>query len=152
MALTFDIAESYVRPTAVLRRRLAGSGEDRAIITAMLACSLVFITGQDVQSLIGGALMGWLFIAPLALYGLAALAHLMARLMGGRGTWFGSRMALFWALLAAAPLWLFWGLVAGFVGPGAALNVVGVVALGAFLAIWIAGLWEVERPRPAVTS
>ncbi len=164
MALTGDIVSSYVRPAQVLRRRRAGSGEDRALITVMLACGLIFvaqwprlsreayISGQDVQSLIGGALMGWLFVAPLALYALAGIAHLVARIMGGQGTYLGSRFALFWALLAASPLWLLWGLTAGFVGPGPALNVVGLLAIGAFLGIWSVGLWDVERPSPAMTS
>jgi hypothetical protein len=86
-----------------------------------------------------------LFVAPLGLYAIAAFSHLVARLLGGQGTWYGARMALFWALLAAAPLWLLWGLVAGLIGPGPALSATGVVALGAFLAIWIAGLFAVER-------
>src|SRR5690606_38235617 len=104
-----------------------------------------FLTGQDFDTMLGGALMGWLFIMPLALYGLAALSHMVAMLMGGRATWWEARMALFWALLAASPLWLLWGLVAGFIGPGAGLDIVGLIALGAFLAIWILGLWAVER-------
>ncbi len=164
MALTGDILASYRQPAEVLRRRMAGSGEDRALITVMLACGLIFVaqwprlsreaflTGQDVQSLIGGALMGWLFVAPLMLYGIAGLSRLMARIMGGRGSYLGARFALFWALLATAPLWLLWGLTAGFVGPGVALNLVGIVALAVFFAIWLIGLWEVERPDPAVTS
>lgn len=158
MALTTDILASYRRPGEVVRRRAAGPvREDRALITVMVACGLIFVaqwprlsreaflTGEDFDVLLGGALLGWLFLMPLILYGLAALSHLVARLLGGRGTWFGARMALFWALLAASPLWLLWGLVAGFVGPGPALNVVGLVALGAFLVIWIAGLSAVER-------
>ncbi|WP_102107160.1 YIP1 family protein [Oceaniglobus roseus] len=162
MALTRDIAASYVRPGAVLRRRTSGPArEDRALVTVMLACGLIFVaqwprlsreaflTGQELNGLMAGALLGWLIIAPLFLYALAALSHLVARLMGGRGSWFGARMALFWALLAASPLWLLWGLVAGFLGAGAALNATGLVALGAFLAIWIAGLTTLERGETA---
>lgn len=161
MALTTDILRSYRSPGRVLRRRMAGSGEDRALITVMLACALIFVaqwprlsreaflSGQEAEMLIGGAMLGWLFLAPLVLYALAAASHLVARLMGGRGSFFGARMALFWALLAAAPLWLLWGLVAGLVGPGAGLDAVGIVALLAFLWIWIAGLWSVEMPKTA---
>lgn len=158
MALTTDILASYRRPGAVLRRRAGGVvREDRALITLMLACALIFVaqwprlsreafvTEQELNMLLGGALLGWLFVAPLGLYAIAAFSHLVARLLGGQGTWYGARMALFWALLAAAPLWLLWGLVAGLIGPGPALSATGVVALGAFLAIWIAGLFAVER-------
>ncbi|KKM72474.1 hypothetical protein LCGC14_1420180 [marine sediment metagenome] len=161
MALTTDILASYRAPGRVLRRRLAGSGEDRALITVMLACALIFVaqwprlsreafvTGQEFEMLAGGAMLGWLFLAPLVLYALAALSHLAARLMGGQGSFLEARMALFWALLAAAPLWLLWGLVGGLIGPGAALNLVGIVALGAFLAIWIGGLYSVETGTEA---
>ena len=159
MALTGDIVASYRSPGRVVARRLSapeGRGEARALITVMLACFVIFIaqwprlsreahlTGRELNMLIGAALLGWMFIAPLVLYGLAALSHLVARAFGGRATWLEARMALFWALLAASPLWLLWGLVAGFVGPGPALNVTGLVALGAFLAIWIGGLRSVE--------
>ncbi|KAF0675039.1 YIP1 family protein [Profundibacterium mesophilum] len=159
MALTTDILRSYVRPAEVLRRRMAGSGEDRALVTVMLACGLIFVaqwprlsreaflSGQEMEMLVGGALLGWLFLAPLALYAIAAISHLAARLMGGAGSFFEARMALFWALLAAAPLWLLWGLVAGLVGPGPGLDMLGIVALLAFLWIWLAGLWSVETSR-----
>jgi hypothetical protein len=88
----------------------------------------------------------------VAAYVIAAASRLLARLLGGRGTWFGARLALFWALLAASPLWLLNGLVAGFIGPGIALNLVGLMAVGAFLLFWGAGLWEAERGEGARTA
>ncbi len=159
MALTNDIVSSYRRPGQILRRRLGSPqrAEGRALATCMLACALIFVaqwprlsresylTGQDLDMLLGGALLGWLFIAPLILYAAAGLSHLIAKALGGDATYTEARMALFWALLSAAPLWLLWGLVAGFVGPGPALDAVGVVALMAFLGIWAAGLYSVER-------
>lgn len=160
MALTGDILESYRAPGRVLARRMRapeGRGEARALITLMLACFLIFVaqwprlsreaylTGGDLDMMLGGALLGWLFIAPLLLYGLAGISHAIARRLGGQGTYLGARMALFWALLAAAPLWLLWGLLAGMVGPGIGLDVVGVAALVAFVAIWAVGLTHVER-------
>ncbi|PZX18468.1 Yip1-like protein [Palleronia aestuarii] len=162
MALTADIAASYRRPGQVLRRRLDtsdGRGEGRALITLMLACALIFVaqwprlsresylTGRELDMLIGAALLGWLFIAPLVLYGVAGLSHLVARLFGGRANFLQARMALFWGLLAASPLWLLWGLVAGFVGPGPAQDLTGLVALLAFFGLWLAGLWSVETTR-----
>ncbi|SEM84043.1 Yip1 domain-containing protein [Palleronia salina] len=165
MALTGDILASYRGPGPVLRRRLHGSGdgrgEARALVTLMLACALIFVaqwprlsreahlSGQELNMLLGGALLGWLFIAPLAMYGLAAISHLVARVFGGRASWLESRMALFWGLLAAAPLWLLWGLVAGFIGPGPALDLTGIVALVAFLVLWLAGLYTFEFGRTA---
>ncbi|WP_226782328.1 YIP1 family protein [Oceaniglobus trochenteri] len=162
MALTTDILGSYRNPGAVLLRHIGGGvREDRALVTVMVACALIFvaqwprlsreafITGQEFDVLFGGALLGWVFIMPLALYAIAALSHIVARMLGGQGSWFGARMALFWALLAASPLWLLWGLVAGFIGEGAALDLTGLVALLAFLGIWGVGFWTIEwRTEP----
>jgi len=163
VSISTDIARTYVRPREVIRSRLAaGQREDRALAVLMGACVLIFVAqwprlarqahfddAISLQALMAGALMGWLFIAPLLLYTLAALTHLVARLFGGQGTWFRARMALFWALLAASPLWLFHGLVAGLVGPGVALTGVGVLALGAFVVFWGVGLIEAEGRKAA---
>ena len=159
MALASDIAASYRRPGPVVRRRLGDPdrAEGRALVTCMLACFLIFVAqwprlsreaylaDRDVQPMIGGALMGWIFIMPLVLYALAGISHFVAGRLGGQGSYVEARMALFWALLAAAPLWLLWGLVAGFVGPGPGLDVIGILALLAFVLIWAAGLYAVER-------
>ena len=90
-----------------------------------------------------------LMIWPLMAYGLAGLTHLVARLLGGRGSWYSARLALFWALLASSPAWLLHGLVAGFIGPGPALSVVGGILLLAFLTIWALCLAEAERAAEA---
>ncbi|MDJ1008702.1 MAG: YIP1 family protein [Paracoccaceae bacterium] len=161
MSISNDIARMYLRPRQVVRARLAqGQREDRALAVLMGACGLIFVAQWPrlareahlddtigLQALMAGALMGWVFIMPLALYGLAALSHLVATAVGGQGTWFRARLALFWALLAASPLWLFHGLVAGFIGPGPALTFVGLLALGAFVVFWGIGLAEAEGQR-----
>jgi hypothetical protein len=158
VAVTTDILSSYRQPRTVLRRQLQGGvREDRALIYLMLACGLIFV-GQwpalqraaladpstPLDARIGGALMAWLFVAPLAMYAVAGLSHLLARLLGGRGTGFGARLALFWSLLAAAPLWLIYGMVAGLIGPGPAMTATGAVAFAAFLVLWLSALIEAE--------
>ena len=91
-----------------------------------------------------GALFAWLFVAPIFLYGVAALSHMIARLFGGQGSFYLARVALFWALLAATPCFLLSGLVTGFAaGVGAQIGV-GVVTAGVFLGFWLSGLWAVE--------
>ncbi|MDF0599453.1 YIP1 family protein [Psychromarinibacter sp. C21-152] len=159
MAVTTDIAGMYVRPRAVVRRLLSmGQREDRALLYLMLSCGLIFVAQWPrlsreayldpevpLQALIGGALLAWLFLAPLILYALAALTRIVARVLGGQGTWFTARLALFWSLLAAVPAWLLTGLVAGFVGPGPALSLTGALAFGVFLLFWGLSLWETER-------
>lgn len=159
MPVTQDIVATYKGPRRVFRQMLAmGQREDRALIIVMSACAVVFIsqwpvlarkshlTGEDLQPLLGGALMAWMFIAPLALYGLAALSHIAAKALRGQGDWFGARLALFWALLASSPLILLNGLVSGFIGAGAALTLVGAVWFVIFMWFWLSCLIEAERP------
>ena len=111
MAITQDIVATYRGPGAVMRRLLArGQREDRALAILMAGCLLVFVSqwpplarqahfdGQELNPLLGGALLAWVMIAPLIFYGLAALSHLLARALGGQGSFFGARLALFWAL------------------------------------------------------
>ena len=90
-------------------------------------------------------LMGAVFLLPLILYAFAAASHVVARLAGGKGSWFNARMALFWALLAVSPLMLLNGLVAGFMGQGPALTVTGLVVAAGFLYLWINMLIEAEE-------
>lgn len=159
MSVALDIARTYRAPRRVLRRRAAPPfSEPRALAVLMGACLIMFVAQWPVASRaawenpavpldarLGGALLGWLFIAPLAFYGIGALSHVVARLFRGRGSWYEARMALFWALLASSPLWLLNGLVLGFVGQGPAAAVTGSLAGLAFLGFWGAGLVEMEQ-------
>jgi hypothetical protein len=85
-----------------------------------------------------------LLIWPLLFYGIGSISHLIARAFKGRGTFYTARLALFWALLASTPAWLFHGLVAGFIGPGPGLQIAGVIVLGSFLTFWSICLREAE--------
>jgi len=157
MPVTRDIVATYRGPRRVVRRLLdMGEREDRALVMLVGACVVVFIaqwprlareahlTETELNPLLGGALLAWLFIAPLLLYAVALISHGIARLIGGRGTGYGARLALFWAFLAASPLILLHGLVAGFIGPGPGLQGVGLIWCGVFLWFWISGLREAE--------
>lgn len=159
MAITTDIVESYRRPRAVVRRRLDDvPNEGRALALLMGACLMIFISqwpglaraahldpSVPLDARMGGALMATLFLLPPIAYALAALSHLAARAMGGQGTGYGARIALFWSLLAVSPLMLLQGLVRGFIGPGPALGATGIVVGLVFLALWINALIEAER-------
>lgn len=160
MSVSRDIPRAWIKPRAVMRDLLArGKHEDMAFVFLMIGCFMVFVaqlprlsreafeTGQDFMVLMGGTLMAWVFIAPLLFYGIAALSHLVAKAVGGGGSWFGARLALFWSLLAISPGMLLHGLTAGFIGPGPALSLVGIVVLVAFCWIWIGSLSVVERPE-----
>jgi hypothetical protein len=89
-------------------------------------------------------ILPWLVIAPLVFYALALLAHSVSRLLGGQGTPFGARVALFWSWLAAAPLALLTGLMAALAGATAA-NVVGALWIAAFAAFWWLSQREAAR-------
>jgi hypothetical protein len=153
MTATRDIVVSYRNPVAVISRLLGqGTREDRNLIYLMVACLIffvaqtprlareAFIDGTELNMLLGAALMAWLFIAPLLLYGLAAVTYLVLKLLRGNPTGYSTRLALFWALLASSPLVLLHGLTAGFIGPGIELQIVGLFWLCVFLWFWISGL------------
>jgi hypothetical protein len=167
MAVTNDIARTYRRPRVVIRDLLdQGKREDRAIAYLIISCFLIFVAqwprlsrkaagfeipaGAEVPELdrlLAYEFMAWLMIWPLFLYIIAGLTHLVAKAIGGKGSGYGARLALFWAMLSTVPLLLLHGLMAGFTGPGAQTNFVGALWLIAFLWIWIQGLREAES-RP----
>lgn len=156
MPVTSDIAATWRGPRRVFRRLLGAAREDRALAVLMGGCLIVFVAqwprlareahleGTELNMKLGAALLAWLFIAPLIFYALALVSHALARLAGGRGTALGARLALFWAFLAASPLILLHGLVAGFIGPGPGLAAVGMLWCAVFAWFWIAGLIEAE--------
>lgn len=57
---------------------------------------------SDVFALRAAGNTASLFFGVLMLYGVAALAHAIARALGGTGSWRDSRAAMFWAALVAA--------------------------------------------------
>lgn len=164
MTVTTDILRTWRGPRQVMRDLLAmGQREDRAIAYLLVACLLIFVAqwprlarlsqgfdavpGQDIPALdrlIAYEFMSWLMVWPLIFYAVAGLSHFVARLLGGRGSWFGARLALFWSLLATAPVALLYGVFVGFYGASAVSNVVGAVWIAAFVAIWLLCLREAE--------
>ncbi|MEX0307629.1 MAG: YIP1 family protein [Ruegeria sp.] len=158
MPVTTDIVATYRGPGRVVRRLLdMGPREDRALAFVMAFCVVGFIAqlpslarrahleGLELNMLMGGALLGSVFILPMLFYGLAWVSHLIARIFGGKGTSYGARLALFWALLASAPLVLLNGLVAGFIGPGPAQSLIGLLWVAIFIWFWFSGLKQTQR-------
>ncbi|MEM7733788.1 MAG: YIP1 family protein [Pseudomonadota bacterium] len=92
------------------------------------------------EALMSGTLMGWIFVMPLILYALAGVSLLAVRLIRGRMTGAQSCVVLFWAFLAAAPVFLLQGLIAGFIGPGPGLNAVFLVWFTLFIWFWFSGI------------
>lgn len=160
MPVTADIVATYRGPRRVMRRLLdMGQREDRALALVMAFCVIAFVAQMpalarrahleqlELDMLMGGALLGSVIILPLVLYTLALLSHWVARVLGGRGTAYAARLALFWSLLASTPLVLLNGLVAGFIGTGPALSIVGLLWMVVFLWFWLSNLYQAERPE-----
>jgi hypothetical protein len=74
----------------------------------------------------------------------AAISRWLAKLMGGQGSHYRSRLALFASLLCVSPAILLQGLVAGMIGAGPQLTLVQTVVGAGFLWIWISMVWEAE--------
>ena len=163
MAVTSDIVATYRRPRKVMRKLLdRGVSEGQALATNIGACLIIFVAqwprlsreahlNPDIplDARLGGALMGVMVIAPLLFYSIAAISHLIAKILGGQGDWLSARMAFSWALLATGPMWLLQGIVAGFIGPGIQLNIVGTLLIVVFFYIWFNTLREAEQsPTP----
>lgn len=159
MPVTTDIVASYRGPRRVMRRLLdMGQREDRALAFVMAFCVISFVAQmpalarrahleqQELDMLMGGALLGSVIILPLLLYAIALVSHWVARALGGRGTAYAARLALFWSLLASTPLVLLNGLVAGLIGSGPALTAVGLLWMVVFLWFWFSNLHQAERP------
>lgn len=154
------ILRSYTAPRAILRQMIAaGAGESRALIWVMAACVLFFFArlpglardahlnpdGPGLDALMGGAFMGAVLVAPLFLYGVAALTHLLALPLRGKATWLQARQSLFWASLCSTPLVLLQGLVEGFIGPGVQYSIMSLLAFAGFALIWLSNLIQFER-------
>lgn len=153
MSVTNDIVATYRSPGRVVARRLAmGIREDRGLAILMAACVTVFIAswprlareahlnGVELNPMLGASLLTWVFIMPLAFYVLAMVVQAVLRLTGRKIGGFESRFALFWALLAIAPISLFRGLVGGFIGAGVVYDTVGLIAILVFTWFWMAGI------------
>ena len=158
MAVTTDIVESWRHPRRVMARHLSRPTSEPwtfSLLVAFLVLAFVaqapFFERQSffqpevpvTQRMVAGGLA--LMASIPFWYGLAALAHLVARATGARGGWNGARIALFWALLTVSPLMLFQGLLAGFSGSSPGLAAVGFLTGAAFLTLWFLNMREVAR-------
>jgi hypothetical protein len=160
MAVTSDILRTWTRPSAVIRDHLAlGPREDRALVFLMAGCFVLFIarlpqfartaneTGLGIERDVAYGLFGTMFLLPLILYALALVSFVLTRPLLPALTPTSARLTLFWALLAASPAALFYGLVAGFIGPGSQMTLAGLIWVAAFGVFWLSGLIAAGRTQ-----
>ena len=77
---------------------------------------------------------------PLGMYVIAGFVVLLMRGFGSGITGYGGRLALFWALLAASPAMLFYGLLRGLNGAAVATQLAGILWVAALVVFWVQGL------------
>ena len=158
MALIPDIIDSWHAPAKGLRRHLARPRSEPFAFTFLVTFLLISFVAQwpsasrtaylhpdqpMVQTL---EATGLALLASIPLwYGLAALSRLIAQGLGGKGTWYGARLALFWALVTVSPAMLLQGLTAGFLGQGPQATALNIAIGLAFLTLWVFMLREAER-------
>lgn len=122
--LVDSVAHAYRDPRGAMARQIeAGLSEPRALVHLLAACGLGFVaslpnalraaqalTVPDAQAAaLSAHLFGYVFVAPLLFYWVAAGTHLVALGFGGRGGFLGARAAVFWAALLGAPMALVLG-------------------------------------------
>jgi hypothetical protein len=149
MSISTDIGKSWFAHRTVVRKHLARGQSEPFVFTFLFVFLLLsFVARYPVAAraamndpatplapqLLAIAL-GLLATIPF-FYALAAASHLVGRALGGKSTWYGARLALFWSLVVATPLVLLQGLVAALIGAGVQNNLVGGAALVAFLVFW----------------
>lgn len=153
MSVVADILESWRRPSQVLRRHLArGKSEPFAFTFIVVFLIICFIAQWPEAARVTALNPGIPVVAQLLprglallatipfLYLIAALAGLIARAFGSAISGYGARIALFWALVVVSPLVLLVGLVAGMIGQGTQLTLIGLLTFAIFLAFWAVNL------------
>ena len=158
MAVTTDILSSWRHPRAGVRRHLQRGVSEPFAFSLLVVFLVVAMIGQwpaasrdanladDPSALPRLLARGLAVLATIPLwYGLAALSRVIARALGGQGSWYGARIALFWALATVSPLLLLQGLVEGLIGESPALNATYAGIGLAFLWLWATMLIETEK-------
>lgn len=157
MAVTTDILASWRSPRQSVRRHLNRGVSEPFVFTLLLVFLVLAFVGQWPVAARDAFAAGEPSAAPRVLarglavlatipfwYGLAAVGRLVAGALGGQGTWYSARVALFWALATVSPLMLLQGLTAGMVGQGPALWLISAVVGASFLWLWLTMLHETE--------
>ena len=140
MSIVQDIIKTYRKPQQVITGLLEGTlSESRSLAILMGGCVGTFVSSwpalarqahlesSDVTDLMGGALLAWVFIMPLVFYVLSMMLWGIQRVLMGRARMDQVRILLFWSFFATLPVMFLHGLVRGFIGAGAAQNIVGFV-------------------------
>ena len=161
MSITREILVAYKGFGASMRRQIAANpGEEKLLIYLVMAILILFIARapnlleasalaatEEVSSIAIFVvnLVSSFFFAPLLFYGLASLSGLMAKMFGGKGNGYRSRLALFWALLVVSPLALVSAIVQSALPFSWLAPVLSVALFLVFAVAWAANIRVAER-------
>jgi len=156
MALISDILESWRSPRKVIRRHRARGRSEPFLFTFLFVFLLLAVVSvapflaraaaieaKPFPPYLLAACFGAVVAVPF-FYAMAALGHLTARLMGGKGGFYDGRLAMFWALVTTTPALLLYGLVRAMAAESPAVPVLGLLVFVIFLGFYSVMLREVE--------
>lgn len=154
MPVSSDIVATYKGPGAVYRRLLEpGRDEMRALSFCIFGALMLFVAQTPWQAraahfdpsgplevrLYWSGLL-FLLVLPLLLYCLSFLLWALSRVVAPTLSGFAIRMSLFWAVLAATPIALLAGILAGFQGEFVGVQAIGLLWVFVVLWFFISGL------------
>lgn len=159
-ALGRDIVGTYRFPVKTLRRMAAQPVSERRLLAWVMGASVIaFVVtlprliavyqpsdAEPLAGFVANRIVGSLIFAPLFMYLLAALSHLTARMLGGKGDWQNGRLALFWTLFAVQPVLLVTEILK-YLAPNATLiTATNLLSMLVFIGLWLAAIRAVYWP------
>jgi len=154
------ILASYLSPTKAFTQKLGeGVSETKIFIWLLVSCFLSFlarlpllsrevhldVNGPPLDSMIGGVLVSFIFMAPLVFYGLSVILCLLFRVWFNDLKWLYFRGAFFWSLLAVSPLVLVRGVLVGIFGVSAYIDIISVLVFLYFIYILICSVRTIGK-------
>jgi len=155
-----DIARTWVNAAGVLEEKSWKPVHENHLLGYLLMALLVSFalrfpaltrmhaelgTGEPLEAFIAANLVSTMLFGALAAYLLAALSHLTARAVGGRGSWQQARLALFWCMVAFLPFGVLIAILDIFAVPDLVDKGVRLIVILLFFNAWIRGLAVLER-------
>lgn len=157
--LARDILQTYWMPgDVIVRKQAKGVRESQLLAWVMIASLISFFvrlpgliemhasTGlnEPLSTLVGATMAATMVFGPLFLYIVAAISHLIARLLGGQGDWQSGRLALFWTVLALQPVVILTEIIQNSVLNADTKFAVAILSGLYFLWTWLRGLFGAE--------
>ena len=154
------ILANYRSPKKAFTEKLSeGISETKVFIWLLIACFLQFlarlpllsreahldIDGPSLFSLIGGVMIGSIFLAPLVFYVFSMLLCFVVRFWFKDLNWIYFRGAFFWSLLAISPLVLVRGVLVGVLGSSFYINVLSILVFLYFIILIVSNVRTIDR-------